>query len=354
MKAELAEGEYAIRAGVGTSGDGALYIAVTTYRSAYAAMEYLMKTYYTVETGLCIPADLDVKGIEKEYTMITADINKLRDPCIVIKDGIYYAYGTGWHCYKNTGGNLQGPWKDLGVVASVANPDMDGGDHWAPEVHAYNGAYYMVCSYYSSQTGHRGSTVLRAASPTGPFTEISDGHITPHNWDCIDATLFVDRHGQPWLVFVHEWTCTDDGIGRMAVAKLSDDLTHMITEPKEIFRADSPAWTNKRVTDGCFLRTLADGKLIMLWSNFDEDGYCIALAHSQNGEVDGIWEQETVPLYKRGTLDGHDGGHGMVFTDVDGKQYICCHSPNKPCETCRERTVLIPVREENGTLAIHV
>lgn len=294
--------------------------------------------------------------------MIITKVEGLRDPFLLQENGVYYLYGTGvagdwdnttWDCYVNRSGDLCGPWERQEKLV-YQRPVHAEKQFWAPEVHKYNGAYYMVCSYYSSQTGHRGSTILRAASPTGPFTEISDGHITPHNWDCIDATLFVDRHGQPWLVFVHEWTCTDDGIGRMAVAKLSDDLTHMITEPKEIFRADSPAWTNKRVTDGCFLRTLADGKLIMLWSNFDEDGYCIALAHSQNGEVDGTWEQETAPLYKRGTLDGHDGGHGMVFTDVDGKQYICCHSPNKPCETCRERTVLIPVREENGTLAIHV
>lgn len=292
--------------------------------------------------------------------MIITNVEGLRDPFLLREGDVYYLYGTGvmtdwndtnWDCYINRSGDLRGPWERREKLV-YERPVHGEKQFWAPEVHRYRGAYYMLGSYYSSQTGHRGTAVLRADSPTGPFTEISDGHITPHSWDCIDATLFVDRRGQPWLVFVHEWTCTDDSIGRMAVAKLSEDLTHMITEPKEIFRADSPAWTSDRVTDGCFLHTLKDGNLLMIWSNFDEDGYSIGIAHSQNGEVDGPWEQEAAPLYKKGTVDSHDGGHGMIFADVDGRQYICCHSPNKPCEACRERTVLIPIQEQNGTLII--
>lgn len=293
--------------------------------------------------------------------MIITNVEGLRDPFMLVDNGIYYLYGTGvsnndwdntvWACYVNSSGSLEGEWKrteDL-IYQKPAHAQKQ---FWAPEVHKYNGLYYLICSYFSSETQHRGSTILSSASPTGPFREISDGHITPHDRDCIDATLYVDPSGQPWLIFVHEWTCTDDGIGRMAAAKLSDDLTHLISQPVELFRADSPAWTDRSVTDGCFLHTLRDGKLIMLWSNFDEDGYCIGVAHSKHGDVAGEWEQERTPLYKRGTLDHHDGGHGMIFTDTDGKQYICCHSPNNPCEECKERTVLIPIGESNGTICI--
>ncbi len=293
--------------------------------------------------------------------MIITNVQGLRDPFMLVDDGKYYLYGTGvsnndwdntiWDCYVNTSGSLQGEWKRTENLV-YQKPVHAKKNLWAPEVHKYKGAYYLIATYYSSETGFRGSSVLKAASPTGPFVEISDGHITPHDKDCIDATLYVDNKGQLWLVFVREWTCTDDGIGRMDAAKLSDDLTHLISEPVELFRADSPSWTNKAVTDGCFMHTLSDGKLIMIWSNFDEDGYCIGVVHSKNGDVDGAWEHESVPLYKRGTLDRHDGGHGMIFTDIDGKQYICSHSPNAPCEECKERTILIPIEERNGTLCI--
>jgi GH43 family beta-xylosidase len=233
-------------------------------------------------------------------------------------------------------------------------------DYWAPECHIWQGKYYIISSFRADGRFRR-CQCLVADNPLGPFRQVQQEAVTPPGWQCLDGTLYVDKKGKPWMVFCHEWLQVFDG--QICAIPMSDDLGSAIGEPIILFRASDAPWAahlagqdrhNGFVTDGPFLHRLPDGKLIMLWSNFDEDGYCIALAHSQNGEVDGIWEQETVPLYKRGTLDGHDGGHGMVFTDVDGKQYICCHSPNKPCETCRERTVLIPVREENGTLAIHV
>lgn len=291
--------------------------------------------------------------------MIITSVEGLRDPFILVDNGVYYLYGTGvhgddwentcWDCYINDSGNLSGEWKHVDNLI-YERPSKAEKQFWAPEVHKYNGFYYMIATYYSSDTGHRGCSVLKATSPTGPFIEIGDGHITPKNWDAIDATLYIDRSGQPWLVFVHEWTCTDDGIGRMNAAKLSDDLTHLISEPVELFRADSPSWASKEITDGCFVHTLSDGKLIMIWSNFDENGYCIGVAHSKRGDIDGEWEHENKPLYNRGSFDRHDGGHGMIFTDIEGRQYICCHSPNTPCDECKERTILIPIEERNGTL----
>ncbi len=293
--------------------------------------------------------------------MIVSNVEGLRDPFVLFEQGVYYLYGTGvvnndwdntvWDCYVNESGSLKGEWKKTEHLV-YQKPDDAQKQLWAPEVHKYNGMYYMLCSYFSSNTQHRGSAVFQAPSPMGPFIEISNGHITPHDKDCIDATLYVDNNGQPWLIFVHEWTCTDDGIGRMDAAKLSDDLTHLISDPVELFRADSPAWTKQCITDGCFAHTLSDGKIVMLWSNNDTDGYCIGVAHSKCGNIDGEWEQEHAPLYKRGVIDHHDGGHGMIFADQDGKQYICCHSPNTPCEECRERTVFILIEEQNGTVRI--
>lgn len=298
---------------------------------------------------------------ERECMIIT-NVEGVRDPFILAENGVYYLYGTGvladgdwdntiWACYVNDSGDLHGAWKPTEQLVYKI-PAHAEKQFWAPEVHKYNGKYYMLASYFSSETQHRGSSILEAPTPTGPFAEISNGHITPHDRDCIDATFYVDNAGQPWLIFVHEWTCTDDGVGRMDVAKLSPDLTRLISKPVELFRADSPLWTNESVTDGCFIHKKKDGTPLMLWSNFEKDGYCVGVTHSQNGAIDGAWEHETAPLYKRGTLDRHDGGHGMTFIAADGKTYLCCHSPNTPCEACKERTVLIPVTEREGTLRL--
>ena len=282
--------------------------------------------------------------------MIITDIQQLRDPCILVEDGVYYAYGTGWVCYKNTSGNLQGPWVCLGTVASVSDPARDGGNHWAPEVHRYKGGYYMFTTYQSKETGRRGCTVMRSDSPEGPFCEITGGHVTPAEWDCIDGTLYVDPEGQPWMVFVHEWVSAPDGVGSFAAAKLSEDLTHFISEPFELFKANEPSWAAHTVTDGCWMYTTAERELLMLWSNFDAHGYVVALAKSSNGRLDGEWIHADTLLYSKSMTGDYDGGHSMLFTDTDGQTYLSFHSPNAPVGDRRETPVFLAIEEKEGRL----
>ena len=291
--------------------------------------------------------------------MIELRIPKLRDPFLLAANGTYYVYGTGvspdndWNnttyaCYRAADGRLDGAWTLLDPV--YVRPPHAAKNLWAPEVHRYRGAYYLFGTYFSDETQHRISAIFRADSPEGPFAEITGGALTPRDWDCIDGTLYVDSDGAPWLVFVHEWTSTDDGIGRMAAARLSDDLTHLTTAPMELFRADDPAWAHgHRVTDGCFLYTTRTGRLLMLWSNFDGDGYCVGLAASASGRIEGPWVQQEPRLYTR-SMGAYDGGHGMIFADSDGTSYLCIHAPNTPTPARSEVPVLIPVREENDTL----
>lgn len=283
---------------------------------------------------------------------IETNIEKLRDPFVLAEDGTYYMYGSEWICYKNTGSLTDGKWTKSEKQLTVT-PKTFVKDNWAPEVHKYKGSYYMFTTYFSSVTKRHGCTIMKSDSPDGPFIEITDGTITPAEWDCIDGTFYVDSEGQPWMVFVHEWVSTDDNIGRMAIAKLSADLTHFISEPKDIFRADDPSWTNAAVTDGCFMYTTKDNKLLMLWSNFDKNGgYCSAVSHSENGKLDGKWIHDDRPLYSKDISGKYDGGHGMIFTDFDGQMYLSLHSPNAPVNDRMEKPILIPVKEENGTIVL--
>lgn len=290
----------------------------------------------------------EIKGEIEEDKMIVSKIEQLRDPCILLENGVYYAYGTGWVCYRNNSGDLAGDWEPLGRVVTVPEDAID--CYWAPEVHKYNGAFYMFTTYKSEKTGHRGCTVLRSDSPVGPFVEISDGHVTPSDWDAIDGTLYIDEEGTPWMIFVHEWTSTDDGIGRMAAAKMSDDLTKLISEPIELFRADDPSWTDRQVTDGCWLYKCENGELIMIWSNFSREGYCVGIARSDNGKVDGNWSQDDELLYSKSMTGEYDGGHGMIFYSITGQMYLSIHSPNSAGDGRKETPVFIAIREENGTL----
>lgn len=348
----LNDGEYAVRLIPGeTDGEGKLLIATTTYASVRTCAEYLMETYYDDEKGFSVPYDLDIKGTEKELNLIKSSIKKkLRDPYTLLENGVYYAYGTGWKLFKNTSGKLDGAWKKVDIEVNIAHPETDGGSHWAPEVHKYNGKYYMFTTYLNSVTNHRGCIILKSDSPDGPFVEITDGFITPSDWDCIDGTFYVDPDGRMWMVFVHEWTSMKDGVGSFAAAKLSDDLTHFISEPIELFKANEPVWAKSGVTDGCFMYTTKEGDLLMIWSNFDEFGYVIAVARSSNGRLDGEWIHEKDLLYSKYMTNEDDGGHGMIFTDTDGQMYLCFHSPNTGTDEQKERPVFLAIEEKDGKL----
>lgn len=307
-----------------------------------------------------------ISGVTFENDIIVSSIPQLRDPFVLLYNGVYYCYGTNWVCYKNTSGKLDGNWESLGCVVETPE-DFDHSNFvkWAPEVYNYDGKFYMFTTYASTKADKyvnsngkevycRGVSVFCADSPEGPFKEVSDGIITPTNWCSIDGSLYVDESGQPWMVFVHEWVSTDDKIGRMAIAKMSEDLTELISEPKEIFRADDPKWTNGgQITDGCYVYRLESGELIMLWSNFDKlnGSYVVGIARSDNGKIDGNWLQDEKLLYAKGTAGrNYDGGHGMIFKTISGQLYLSIHSPNYNNSTIKEQPIFIRLREENGTL----
>lgn len=290
--------------------------------------------------------------------MINTGIRSIRDPFVLVTDDAYYLYGSdvasGWErcgyaCFKSTDG-LHGEWKRI-ETPIYKIPDDAVKNFWAPEVHKYKGNYYLFGTYFSAKTNHRGCTVMRASSPEGSFVEISDGVLTPADWDAIDGTLCFDENGDPWMIFVHEWTSTEDRVGRMAVARLSEDLSRFVSAPTDIFRADSPSWTSRGCTDGPFAYRTEDGQLLMLWSNFVGKDYCVGIARSVNGRVDGEWSHDASLLYSKEISGNKDGGHGMIFRDRDGTSYLAIHSPNLATDEEREEVVFIPVTEENGTLA---
>jgi beta-xylosidase len=284
----------------------------------------------------------------KKRDVIVTPVSGLRDPFVIKAGNFYYMFGTGWTVYRTAGSSLDGRWLRLGVAVEYPEDFVE--NQWAPEVYEYRGAYYMITTYRSSKTGRRGCAVFLSDHPDGKYTLFSDGHVTPSDWDSIDGTLYIDPEGKPWMVFVHEWTSTDDSVGRMAAARLSDDLKEFITEPVELFRADDPVWSEGQITDGPFIYRCADGQLLMIWSNGDRFGYCVGVARSASGEVTGPWTQDEVPLYSLGHSGLYNGGHGMIFTSFEGDTYVSMHNNNGTTDTTGSKPFFLRIREEGGTL----
>ncbi len=276
---------------------------------------------------------------------------QVRDPYVLEYGGVYYMYGTGlkWSGYGCVYSTDLKTWSDPVQVCEPAGSCDGVGDWWAPECHFYNGAFYLFASYLSAASDKRGVAIFRASDPLGPFEIITDGHVTPKDRDAIDGTLYVDENGQPWMVYVGEWTSNEDGIGDMMAAKLSDDLTKFISEPIMLFRATDGGRRSGNITDGPFLYKTKSGRLLMLWSNIDNGGYCVRIAFSSNGKVDGKWRQQPGALYEQ-TKQQADGGHGMLFRAPDGTLTLSIHSPNFGSEDKPTTAVFVPVDDIGDTL----
>jgi len=263
----------------------------------------------------------------------------IRDPFILPYKGVYYLYGKTsedsleFVVYKSF--DLK-KWSEPICVFRRTKDFWATKEFWAPEVHIYNNQFYMFASF-SSETHCRGTQILRADTPEGPFVPISEFAQTPREWECLDGTLYVGRDGVPYMVFCHEWTQIQNGT--ICFARLSSNLTKFETAPKEMFRAKDFDFVismepgrDSYVTDGPFLYRNEAGELRLMWSSFGEQGYFINELKSDNGEIDGNWSSA-------GMIYEQNGGHAMTFCTFEGKRKIVFHTPNAPAGA--ERAVIL-------------
>jgi len=276
-----------------------------------------------------------------------SDIN-IRDPFVLVHEGKYYMYGTrGPECWgKGTGLDcyVSVDLENFEDPVEVFTPPADfwsDRNFWAPEVHPYKGSFYMFASF-KAEGKCRGTQILKAESPLGPFVPHSDGPITPGDWECLDGTFYVEQKdgNKPYMVFCHEWVQVVDG--EVCAVELSEDLKRPVGKPKLLFRASEAPWivdirNGNYVTDGPFVHRNKDGKITMLWSSFGKEGYTLAVAHSESNTIDGPWVQDPELLFSK------DGGHGMLFTDLEGNLTVTLHSPNVNLE---ERPVFIKLDKD--------
>lgn len=271
------------------------------------------------------------------FTISTGQI-RIRDPFIVADrtSMLYYLFGTtdsdpwygngeGFQVYRSRDLKF---WSEPEFVFRPPDGFWGEKNFWAPEVHYYRGAWYLIASFCADGR-HRGVQIFRAASLTGPYLPISSGPATPADWDCLDGTLYIEEN-IPWLVFSHEWTQIHDGA--ICAVRLSADLSAPVGTPVVLFHATDAKWSvpdtgdvivskgENYVTDGPFLFRDGD-RLRMLWSSFAKGGYAIGIAESKSGKLSGPWEHQRQPAFSF-------GGHGMIFEAFNGQRYLALHAPN--------------------------
>lgn len=289
---------------------------------------------------------------------VPLDSIQIRDPFILpdASDKTYYMFGTnrpnalyqseGFDTYLSKDlKNWEGPYPAFHPGENFWGMS----NFWAAECHAYKGKYYLFGTVRAAADSLLGTAIFVSDTPKGPYRQHSKGRVTPAGWNALDGTLHVDRDGNPWMVFCHEWTQVGDGT--IEAVRLTRDLKKAAAAPVTLFRASQAPWVRSHqpgkafyVTDGPFIYENSDGQLLMLWSSFTEQGYAIGVARSADGGILGPWEQIAQPLFVR------DGGHGMLFRTFDGSLLLSFHQPNR---TPDERAQFFLLKEtDDGLLQI--
>ena len=273
----------------------------------------------------------------------------IRDPFVLKEKDTYYLYGTraknfgqnvgGFDVYKST--DLE-QWSDPVTCFDSEKNGFNRQVNWAPEVHKYKDSFYMFATF-TRENGLRGVFVLKADNPMGPFEVYSPKAVTPEEWECLDGTLYVNKKGEPYLVFCHEHTQIVDGT--VCYVMLSDDLKTAVGEPVYLFSGSSPEWADVKpegehyITDGPFMYRTSGGELLLIWSTFIDHKYAQCIAKSDNGDIDGKFIH-LPPLIT------DDGGHGMIFNAGD-KLMLTFHTPN---QTGYERPVFRELEDLGNTI----
>lgn len=273
----------------------------------------------------------------------------IRDPFVVVYENKYYMYGTrGKNFGQGVGGvdvyigtDLEN-WSDPIEVFDSNKYSLNKQANWAPEVHRFGDKFYMLATFMKPD-GMRGTYILVSDNLCGEFKPLTGKAITPEGWECLDGTLYIED-GIPYCVFCHEHTQILDGT--INYVQLTTDLKDTVGEVRELFKASEflgiePEENDHYITDGPFMYRKSDGKLLMIWSTFI-DGYAQCVATSDNGKISGKWSH--LP-----TLFGKDGGHGMIFTDLDGKLRLTLHRPNNQPD---ERPEFFEIKETEDSLKI--
>lgn len=247
-------------------------------------------------------------------------------------------------------------WRRLGLVYQGTEGWMKnvvrGKDHWwAPDTYYYRGRYYTIVTLTSQKLGRVNfCTLLKGGkSPADPYRNVwKDGEaisLTPYGHQCLDGSLYVDEEKRPWLVYSLEWNGAQvqDRIGETWAIRLKKNLKGSIGQPIRLFRASEAEWTGWKpgvedIVDAPFLwKDPQSGHLICLWSGFNGT-YCVGQAISRSGRIEGPWEHLPDPIYV-------NGGHEMVFRDLQGNLKMSLHHDNN-----NAHLNIVDIEIENGII----
>lgn len=195
------------------------------------------------------------------------------------------------------------------------------------ELHKINGKYYFVGAKDNKLV------LLVSDSLTGKFAPVKDGSLLGNVPYTVNyPTLYTDKDGVTWCVYVSDWLARTDYRGNVWGVKLNADLTDAAEEPflilsKGIVKVGSV--TND--TERPHVYVTEKGTLLILFSDYDsakkavrDRSMAIYVARSNDGTLTGKMHLDNAsfvfPNYEEGGYLWTMGGYtmGSIVTAPDG------------------------------------
>lgn len=286
------------------------------------------------------------------YTNPIGGTITMGDPFVLADEGEFYLYGTtavneGFKCWSSTNWL---DWRDRGLAYRKTVSSWGGKTFWAPEVIKYRGRYYMAfsCEPATNKTFSARICLAVADRPEGPFTDFR-APLFDNGWPCIDAHIFVDGDGAPYLFFDKVGVIKNPSrqylSGVIYGVKLKPDLSGIDGEPALCAQADQP-WElpeagRSRCNEGAFVFKHG-GTYFMTYSanHYAEPFYGIGYATAKSPL--GPWEKSTAnPLVSQKPEIGVSGpGHNCVLMSPDWKDlWMVYHAHEDAAKAGDKRTV---------------
>ncbi len=251
------------------------------------------------------------------------------DPFVLHYGNRYYAYATATSGYDG-----------LQVIESrdlvhwdhhqvAFKPPWSNSDYWAPEVDLYKGHLYMIYSAKDPVTGRHDIAIAEGDNPMGPFTHhaiLVKG--SSANGGAIDADMFVDHDGRPWLIY------SEENPRSIAIQELDPTLSRTVSDPVVLLRPILPQ--ERGVTEAPTL-IHHDGHYVLFFSGgtYESDtkqdaSYMVEYATSQH--LLGPYTRGQKPLLQSVPGQVYGPGHQCVLTLPNGSMWMFYHGWNDQAE----------------------
>jgi beta-xylosidase len=205
-------------------------------------------------------------------------------------------------------------------------------------------------------------SVATSASPLGPFVDVSDRPVFDFGYAAIDATVFIDDDGTPYMLYAKD--CSEnivDGVHTSQIwgVRLSEDLMSvkgdpiLLLTPSGPFETKDPSW---QWNEGPAVLKHMDRYYVSYSVNcYTDPEYSVCYAVSDHPLGPYTKASENPILAKiHGVFSGP--GHNMYFRSTEGKLMTAFHIHTDMERPSGDRTTcLAPVSFDNhGKLIIEI